>query len=133
MKILLALALIVLAGTDARAQEEAMRVGKAIGEQILPLRDCLKNEIANVKPASNQEAQLIARTACAEVASTVRLSIIETTKALLNPLPPTIDLDQMADGALQMARIGAYFDFTGELKAVQERIKKSAEEQLKKR
>ena len=110
-----------------------MRVGKAMAGQTLPLRDCLKNEMDNAKPASNEDAQLIARTACAEVASTVRLNLIEVTKALYNPLPPTIDPDKIADGALQMVRISAYWDFTGELKALDERIKKRAEEQLKKR
>jgi hypothetical protein len=133
MKILSALALIVLTGAAAQAQEVEMRFGKAMAEQMLPLRDCLKDEIDNVRPASNEEAQLIARTACAEVASTVRLILIEATKTLYNPLPPTIDPDKIADGALQMVRIKAYWDFTGELKALNERIKKRAEEQLKKR
>jgi hypothetical protein len=133
MKILSALALIVLTGAAAQAQEVEMRFGKAMAEQMLPLRDCLKNEIDNARPASNEEAQLIARTACAEVASTVRLILIEATKTLYNPLPPTIDPDKIADGALQMVRIKAYWDFTGELKALNERIKKRAEEQLKKR
>jgi hypothetical protein len=133
MKILSALALIVLTGAAAQAQEVEMRFGKAMAEQMLPLRDCLKKEIDNARPASNEEAQLIARTACAEVASTVRLILIEATKTLYNPLPPTIDPDKIADGALQMVRIKAYWDFTGELKALNERIKKRAEEQLKKR
>jgi hypothetical protein len=133
MKILSALALIVLTGAAAQAQEVEMRFGKAMAEQMLPLRDCRKNEIDNARPASNEEAQLIARTACAEVASTVRLILIESTKTLYNPLPPTIDPDKIADGALQMVRIKAYWDFTGELKALNERIKKRAEEQLKKR
>jgi hypothetical protein len=133
MKLLSALALIVLTGAAAQAQEVEMRFGKAMAEQMLPLRDCLKNEIDNARPASNEEAQLIARTACAEVASTVRLILIEATKTSYNPLPPTIDPDKIADGALQMVRIKAYWDFTGELKALNERIKKRAEEQLKKR
>jgi hypothetical protein len=133
MKILSALALIVLTGAAAQAQEVEMRFGKAMAEQMLPLRDCLKNEIDNARPASNEEAQLIARTACAEVASTVRLILIEATKTLYNPLPPAIDPDKIADGALQMVRIKAYWDFTGELKALNERIKKRADEQLKKR
>jgi hypothetical protein len=133
MKILSALALILLTGAVAQAQEDAMRVGQTMAEQMLPLRDCLKNEIDNVRPTSNEEAQLIARTACAEVASTVRLNSIEATKALYNPLPPTIDLDKIADGALQLVRIRAYWDFTGELKALNESIKTRAEEQLKKR
>jgi hypothetical protein len=133
MKILSALALIVLTGAAAQAQEVEMRFGKAMAEQMLPLRDCLKNEIDNARPASNEEAQLIARTACAEVASTVRLILIEATKTLYNPLPPAIDPDKIAHGALQMVRIKAYWDFTGELKALNEGIKKRAEEQLKKR
>jgi hypothetical protein len=133
MKILSALALIVLTGAAAQAQEVEMRFGKAMAEQMLPLRDCLKNEIDNARPASNEEAQLIARTACAEVASTVRLILIEATKTLYNPLPLAIDPDKIADGALQMVRIKAYWDFTGELKALNEGIKKRAEEQLKKR
>jgi hypothetical protein len=133
MKILSALALIVLTGAAAQAQEVEMRFGKAMAEQMLPLRDCLKNEIDNARPASNEEAQLIARTACAEVASTVRLILIEATKTLYNPLPPAIDPDKIANGALQMVRIKAYWDFTGELKALNERIKKRAEEELKKR
>ena len=132
MKTLSALALIVLTGAAAQAQEDAMRVGKAMAGQMLPLRDCLKNEIDNAKPASNEDGQLIARIACADVASTVRLNLIEATKALHNPLPPTIDPDNIADGALQMVRISAYWDFTGELKALDERIKKRAE-QLRKR
>jgi hypothetical protein len=135
MKILSALALMVLAGAAAQAQEQEdmIRVGKAMAEQMLPLRECLKNEIDNAKPASNEDAQLIARTACAEVASTVRLNLIAATKALYNPLPPTIDPDKIADGALQMVRMRAYWDFTGELKALNDSIKKRAEEQLKKR
>jgi hypothetical protein len=133
MKILSALAFTVLTGAAALAQEDVTRFGKTMAEQMLPLRECLKNEIDNVRPVSNEEAQAIARTACAEVASTVRLNLVEATKALYNPLPPTIDPDKIADGALQMVRIRAYWDFTGELKALNERIKKRTEEQLKKR
>jgi hypothetical protein len=135
MKILSALAFMVLAGVAAQAQEQEdmIRVGKTMAEQMLPLGACLKNQIDNVKPVSNEEAQAIARTACAEVASTVRLNVIEATKAMYNPLPPTIDPEKIADGAVQMVRIHAYWDFTGELKALNERIKKRAEEQLKKR
>jgi hypothetical protein len=82
---------------------------------------------------SNEAAQLIARTACAEVASTVRLKVIESISALYNPPPPAVDPDKIADGALQMVRLRAYWDFTGEFKTLNERIKQRAEEQLKKR
>jgi hypothetical protein len=59
--------------------------------------------------------------------------LIEATKALYDPLPPAIELDKIADGALQLARIQAYWEFTGELKAYKESIKKRTEEQLGKR
>jgi hypothetical protein len=133
MKVWSAFALMVLTGAAAQAQEDALRAGKAMAEQILPLRDCLKKEIDNVRPGSNEEAQSIARTACAEVASTVRAKLIEATKALYDPLPPAIEPDKIADGALQLARIQAYWEFTGGLKAYKESIKKRTEEQLGKR
>src|SRR4051812_38843033 len=103
MKVLSALALTVLATAAAHAQEDAIRAGKVMAEQLLPLRECLKKEIDNVRPGSNEEAQLIARTACAEVASTVRAKLIEATKAMYDPLPPAIEPDKIADGALQLA------------------------------
>jgi hypothetical protein len=52
---------------------------------------------------------------------------------LYNPPPPAVDPDKIADGALQMVRLRAYWDFTGEFKTLNERIKQRAEEQLKKR
>jgi hypothetical protein len=133
MKILSTLAIIVLTGAAAQAQEDMARLGKTMAEQVLPLRECLKNEIDNAGPASNEAAQLIVRTACVEVASTVRLNLIEAIKALYNPLPSTLDPEKTADGMVQMVRVGAYFDFTGELKAFNDRFKRRTEEQLKKR
>lgn len=133
MKILSALALMVLTGTAAQAQEDMARLGKTMAEQMLPLRECLKNEIDSVRPASNEAAQLIVKTACVEVASTVRLNLIEAIRASYNPLPSTLDPEKAADGIVQMIRVSAYWDFTGELKAFNDRIEKRTEEQLKKR
>jgi hypothetical protein len=130
MKLLTAVALITFAGA-AEAQEDAMKVGLALTEQTAPLRDCLKKEMAAAQ--SNEMASAIAQNACADVSAALQPKLIETVRSLLDPVPPAIDSEKLADGAIKMARIAVYFDFTGELKRFHDDIKKRAEERLKQR
>jgi hypothetical protein len=112
----------------AEAQEKALVVGKALAEQVVPLQDCLKMAIDDAKPSSNEDARIIATSACAEIASDVRIKLIETHKHFADLPPRTYgDPEKATDQAIGLVRAKAYWDFTGELKRVEERIKENAE------
>jgi hypothetical protein len=130
MKLLTAVALIAFAGA-ARAQEDAMKVGLALVEQTVPLRDCLKKEMAAAQ--SNETALAIAQNACADVSAALQPKLVETVRSVLDPVPPTIDPAATADGAIKIVRIAAYYEFTGEVKRFHDDLKKRAEERLKQR
>jgi len=125
MKLLSVVFLAVLNGT-ALAQQEALEVGKAMTEQLKPYRECLKAEVA--KATSKEQAQLIVQEACADLRLSVRPKLIETVHRILNPVPPSYNADQAADGALKMTQVGAYYDFTGEARAFHQRLRDQANE-----
>jgi len=125
MKLLPVVFLAGLSGT-ALAQQEAVEVGKAMTEQLKPYRDCLKAEVA--KATSKEQAQLIVQEACADLRLSVRPKLIETVRRILNPVPPSYNADQAADGALKMTQVGAYYDFTGEARAFHQRLRDQADE-----
>jgi len=125
MKLLSVVFLAILNGT-ALAQQEALEVGKAMTEQLKPYRECLKAEVA--KATSKEQAQLIVQEACADLRLSVRPKLIETVHRILNPVPPSYNADQAADGALKMTQVGAYYDFTGEARAFHQRLKDQANE-----
>lgn len=121
------LILMVLSGS-ANAQEEMLALAKPMAELIVPLRDCLRREVS--KTTSNEEAQTIARNACADVRANLRFQLIELFKRSLNPMPPTFDVEKAADGSVNMVQVGAYYEYTGELKKFHDDIKRLAEERL---
>lgn len=125
MKLLSVVFLVGLSGT-ALAQQEALEIGKAMTEQLKPYRACLKAEVA--KATSKEQAQLIVQEACADLRLSVRPKLIETVHRILNPVPPSYNADQAADGALKMTQVGAYYDFTGEARAFHQRLKDQANE-----
>src|SRR4051812_23161163 len=105
-------AFLVGLGGTALAQQEAVEIGKAMTEQLKPYRECLKAEVA--KATSKEQAQLIVQEACADLRLSVRPKLLETVHRILNPVPPSFNPDQAADGALKMTQVGAYYDYTGE-------------------
>jgi hypothetical protein len=112
------------------AQEKAL-VGKALAEQLTPLQDCLRMAIDDAKPSSKEEASAIAKSACSEVASEVRLKLMETHKRFYDPPPPGYgDPEKMLDQMIALVRSKAYWDFTGDFKRFQEQIKKNSERHL---
>lgn len=125
MKLLSVVFLAGLSGT-ALAQQEAVEVGKAWTEQLKPYRECLKAEVA--KATSKEHAQLIVQEACADLRLSVRPKLIETVHRILDPIPPSYNADQAADGALKMTQVGAYYDYTGEVRAFHQKLKDQANE-----
>ncbi|KRR18321.1 hypothetical protein [Bradyrhizobium retamae] len=125
MKLLSVVFLVGLSGT-ALAQQEAVEVGKAMAEQLKPYRECLKAEVA--KAASKEQAQLIVQEACADLRLGIRSKLIATVHQILNPVPPSFNPDAAADGALKMTQVGAYYDYTGEVRAFHQRLKNQADE-----
>jgi hypothetical protein len=132
MKSLSAAILIGLSST-ALAQQEAIEVGKAMAEQLKPYTECLKTEVAKItkdSASSREQAQQIVQEACAELRDGLKPKLLETIQRILNPVPPSVNPDTVADGALRMAQVGVYYDFTGEVRAIHERMKKRDEERL---
>ena len=125
MKILSAVLLVGLSGT-ALAQQEAIEVGQAMVEQLKPYRECLKAEVA--KATSKEQAQVIVREACADLRLSLRPKLIDTVHRVLNPIPPSFNSDQAADGALKMTQVGAYYHYTGEARAFHQRLIDQANE-----
>ncbi|MBR0905171.1 hypothetical protein [Bradyrhizobium liaoningense] len=95
-------------------------------EQLKPYRECLKAEVA--KATSKEQAQLIVQEACADLRLSVRPKLIEIVHRVLNPIPPSYNAEQAADGALKMTQVGAYYDYTGEARAFHERLIDQANE-----
>lgn len=127
MKSLSFMFLAVLSGT-AQAEQEALELGKAMTEQLKPYRECLKAEVA--KATSKEQAQRIVQEACAELRLSVRPKLIEAVYRILNPIPPSYNVDQAADGALRMTQVGAYYDYTGEARAFHQRLKDRASDRI---
>jgi hypothetical protein len=125
MKLLSVMFLIGLSGT-ALAQQEAVEIGQAMAEQLKPYRECLTAEVA--KATSKEHAQLIVQEACADLRLDVRPKLIATVQRILNPVPPSYNLDAAANGALKMTQVGAYYDYTGEVRAFHQRLKNQADE-----
>jgi hypothetical protein len=125
MKLLSVTFLIGLSGT-ALAQQEAVEIGQAMVEQLRPYSECLTTELT--KATSKEHAQLIIQEACAELRLDVRPKLIATVQRILNPVPPSYNLDAAADGALKMAQVAAYYDYTGEVRALHQRLKNKADE-----
>jgi hypothetical protein len=135
MKCLSAAILIGLSST-ALAQQEAIEIGKAMFEQLKPYTECLKTEVAKISKdsaSSKEQAQQIVQEACAELRDGLKPKLSETIRRMTNPLPPSLNPDTTADGALRMTQVGVYYDFTGEVRALHEGMKKRAEERLKPR
>lgn len=117
--------LLLIACGDARAQDQALAAGVAAARELAPLQACLNKAISDASPPSNEAAMTIAQTSCADVAAAVRLKIAEVHKRFYDPPPPGYgDPEKALDGAINMARIKAYWHFTGELKRFQEQIKR---------
>lgn len=125
MKLLSVMFLIGLSGT-ALAQQEAVEIGQAMADQLKPYRECLTAEVA--KATSKEHAQLIVQEACADLRLDVRSKLIATGQRILNPVPPSFNLDAAADGALMMTQVGAYYDYTGEVRALHQRLKSQVDE-----
>ena len=123
---LIFMAFLLIACCDARAQDQSLAAGLAVAGELAPLQACLNQAISDANPQSNEAAMTIARTSCTDVATTVRLKIAEVHKRFYDPPPPGYgDPEKVLDGSINMARIKAYWDFTGELKRFQEKIKRS--------
>lgn len=116
------LATLAMAGV-AHAQEDLMKMTKILHEQSAPMRICLRKEVG--KATSNEEASAIAERSCADVQASLKLQMLDT---VMSMSPPQVskDAEYLVDGAIRMARMHAYFNYTGELKRLQDDARKRA-------
>jgi hypothetical protein len=103
----------------AWGQEQMLKLGQAAVAEMAPLQTCLKTEVSKAK--SNDEARTSAQSSCQDVAAVVREKVTGVIRTTLNPVPQTFDVDKAADGMLNMVRLKAYYDFTGELERFRSR------------
>ena len=89
-----------------------------MARELAPFRACLNKAISDARPQSNEVALTIAQTSCADVAATVRLKIAEVHKSFFDPPRLHMVTPKNSYGAITMARLKAYWDFTRRAEAL---------------
>ncbi len=108
MKIMVVTFVICSCGTLALADPITDNATPAVKE-MLPLRDCLKAEIAS---AVSKEAALSAlETGCEQVAKAVRPKIREV--AARAPVTHEFDVEKLVDGFILMLKASVYYEYSG--------------------